>query len=350
MRERNGRALVRETAEVEPPKTKRRTWKRKLVIAVAAIVVLIIIGASALWFLKPWKPKIEITDPGPTGRRIVEKGVFANYFPASGDGSGAAVMILGGSEGGIGDNTTRSAIDLQKRGFSVLTPSYFGAPGQPSSLQLVELETFDRALDWLRGRREVDEDRIAVIGHSKGAEAALLIGTKHPELAAVVASAPSSYVWPGINWDGFGAEPSWTSDGRPLPVLPYGPWRISVLLGDAGRLYEEGLEKRAQHADAAIAVAKIASEVLLVCGELDALWPACPMAREMKQRASKPGGPSVRVLAYERAGHRVFGPPVPNPDHPSLKRWGGEPADNNAARADAWPKVIDFLRTHAASR
>jgi dienelactone hydrolase len=345
--ERNEQALAPETVEVRRPTTKRRTWKRKLVIAAAAILVLLIIGAGALWFLKPWKPKIEITDPGPTGRRVVEAGVFANYFPAP-DASGPAVMMLGGSEGGIGDNTTRSAIDLQSKGFSVLTPSYFGAPGQPGSLQLIALETFDRALDWLREQPEVDPDRIAVVGHSKGAEAALLVGTRRPELAAVVASAPSSYSWPGINWDGFSAEPSWTSGGRPLPVLPYGPYRISVLFGDAGRLYEEGLEQRAQHPEAAIAVEDIDARVLLVCGELDALWPACPMSRQVNERAAKNDGPSVRVLAYERAGHRVFGPPVA-PDHLSLRRWGGKPADNNAARADAWPKIVDFLRTYAAS-
>ena len=35
-------------------------------------------------------------------------------------------------------------------------------------------------------------------------------------------------------------------------------------------------------------------------------------------------------------------------DDPSLRRFGGTPAGNNAARKDAWPKVIAFLRTSLA--
>ena len=319
-------------------------WKRKLLIACGILVALVVVGVGVLWFVKPWVPEIELTDPGPTGERIVTRDVFANYFAAKDAEQGPAVMLLGGSEGGIGDSITRAAIELQEEGFSVLTPSYFGAPGQPDQLELVPLETFDHALEWLRSH-EIDPQRVAVVGQSKGAEAALLVGVRHPELRAVVASAPSSYVWPGIDWNSFKADPSWTSDGEPLPVLPYGPFHFSALLGDIGRVYVEGLEKRADHPEAAIKVEDIRAPVLLVCGEDDELWPACPMSRELQKRAAKAGAPQVRILAYQGAGHRVFGPPVAL-DHPSLGRFGGTPAGNNAARKDAWPQVIEFLRTH----
>jgi hypothetical protein len=52
------------------------------------------------------------------------------------------------------------------------------------------------------------------------------------------------------------------------------------------------------------------------------------------------------VLAYEDAGHLVFGPPIA-PDHPfypQLELYGGTVAGNAAARADSWPKVITFLK------
>jgi dienelactone hydrolase len=321
-----------------------KRWKRRLFIVAGALIALIVVGGGILWILKPWVPDIVLTEPGPTGERIVTRGVFANYFPAKDAEHGPALMLLGGSEGGIGESITSVARALQKEGFSVLSPSYFGAPGQPGNLELVPLETFDRALGWLSSR--VGTERIAVVGQSKGAEAALLVGVRHPELRAVVASAPSSYAWPGIDWESFKADASWTSDGEPLPVLPYGPFRLSAMLrGDIGRVYVEGLEQRAKYPDAAIAVEKIRAPVLLVCGEDDDLWPACPMSRQLRTRAATSGDRPVRVLAYEGAGHHVFGPPVAL-DHPSLARFGGTPSGNNAARTDAWPKLIEFLRTH----
>lgn len=324
------------------------TWRRKLALGSAILLALLLVAAAVLWFLKPWVPEIEIVDPGPTGERVVERGLVANYFRAPGDARGAAILMLGGSEGGIGASLTRNATELQTEGFSVLTPAYFGAPGQRQNLELIPLETFDRALKWLRSRREVNPDRVAIVGHSKGAEAALLVAVRHSELRAVVASAPSSVAWPGIDWESFSVEPSWTSAGQPLPVLPYGPFRFSTLFGDVGRLYEEGLEQQARHPEAAITVEQIKAPILLVCGEVDTLWPSCPMARQLRARAAKAGGPPVRVLAYELAGHRAFGLPVP-PDHPSLRRWGGKPPDNNAARADGWPKIVDFLQRHVGN-
>jgi acetyl esterase/lipase len=171
---------------------------RKLLIAAGGVVGLLVIGGAVVWILKPWVPDITLADPGPTGERVVERGIFANYFPATGSRSAPGVMLLGGSEGGIGENTTDAARVLQRAGFNVLTPSYFGAPGQPEQLELIPLETFDRALDWLLARPEVDDDRLAVAGQSKGAEAALLVGVRHPELSAVIATAPTSAVWPEI--------------------------------------------------------------------------------------------------------------------------------------------------------
>jgi dienelactone hydrolase len=322
-----------------------RSLRRKLAFAGLGLFALLVIAVAALWFLKPWVPEIELTEPGATGRRVVESGLYANYFPA-GVRQAPGVLLLGGSEGGIGSSLTRQATSLQTEGFSVLTPSYFGAPGQPENLELVALETFDRALEWLRDQKEVDPQRVAVVGHSKGAEAALLVGTRHRDLKAVIASAPSSAVWPGINWSKLKAESSWTSSGRPLAALPYGS--VFSAFRGIGRLYTEGLKHSRKHPKTAIEIERIRTPVLLVCGERDTLWPACRMSRQLKARADDAGGPEIRILAYERAGHRAFGPALAT-DDPGFERlggWGGTPAANNAAHADGWPKVVNFLQSH----
>lgn len=127
---------------------------------------LLIIAAVVLWVWKPWVPAIELIDAGERGERVVETGLFANYYPADGEPVGA-LLLLHGSLGGINSSTTHTATALQEAGFSVLVPSYFGAPGQPQNLELIPLETFDRALSWLRSRPEVPRDRIAVWGHRR---------------------------------------------------------------------------------------------------------------------------------------------------------------------------------------
>lgn len=302
-----------------------------------------LVAGAVSWWLKPWVPDLVLASPGKTGGRIDERGLFANYFPAKVK-RGPGVLLLGGSGGGISAAATQEAIDLQSKGFSVLSPSYFRAPGQPASLEFVPLETFDRALDWLRRRREVDPKRMAVVGHSKGAEAALLVGVRHPELRAVVAGAPSSVVWDGIDWSNpINPDSSWTSDGKPLTSLPYAlfrPWR------PIGRGYEDGLKNLHRHRDAEIRVERVKAPVLLVCGEVDTLWPACDMSRRLRSRAIERGGPRVTVLAYEHAGHSAFGPRLPDGDPDLSDRWsGGTAAANNEARAKSWPLVIHFLRT-----
>lgn len=305
-----------------------------------------LVAGMVLWAWLPWWPRIVVTDPGPTGIRVRYGGVFANYYPAQGAERGPAVLLLGGSEGGIGRATAEEATALQSAGLSVLAVGYFGVPGQPKTLERVPLETFDRALDWLRLRSEVDPQRMSVFGVSKGAEAALLVATRHPELRAVVAGVPSSVVWPGVNPRSLDPAASWTVDGRSLPVLPYGPLRPSLLLGHLGTLYRGGLKGVARHPDAVIPVERIRGAVLLVCGEEDTLWPSCVMARQVRARAAALNGPHVAVLAYTDAGHEAVGVPLSprSPELGSLARWGGTTGGNNAARLAGWPQILDLLR------
>jgi uncharacterized protein len=90
---------------------------------------------------------------------------------------------------------------------------------------------------------------------------------------------------------------------------------------------------------------------MLVCGEADTLWPACPMARQIVARSTASSGPPVTVLAYRDAGHCLFGPPISR-DHPFDDRLGdnGGSADGNAAAlADSWPQVTAFLRSTSST-
>ncbi len=50
-------------------------------------------------------------------------------------------------------------------------------------------EDLEHAVDWLRARGDVDPGRIAVMGHSVGAAACLLVASRRPDIAAVISLA-----------------------------------------------------------------------------------------------------------------------------------------------------------------
>lgn len=311
--------------------------------SIRAIVGALLLLAPAPLCAQSWVPPVQMADPGEHGTRIDADGVLGNFLPAAGEGKHPAILLLGGSEGGLGGGALRMAEALQAAGFSVLQQSYYRAPGQPEAFSRIPLETFDKGLAWLAAQPGVDARRMAVLGGSKGAEAALAVAARHPELRAAVAGMPSAYLWPAFSWDGSPAPGgSWSIAGKDAPFLPYGAFDPATGMRS---VYANGLTDAAQHPDAAIAIEKSPAKVLLVCGEEDALWPSCPMADLLKAR-----DPRVTVLAYQDAGHAVFGPPLADDDKalPMLAGLGGSATGNNAARKDGWPKVLAFLKAALA--
>lgn len=315
--------------------------------AVLTVVVLAVVGLVAVYILNPFAPPVAMSDPGATGRRVTEGGLVANYFPPPSPGEHPGVLVLGGSEGGLGGGGLRIAQALQKEGYAVLQLSYFRAPGQSDVLELIPLELFDQALAWLNVQPGVDGERLAIVGGSKGAEAALIVAARHPELRAVVAGMPSSVAWQGIDWNfmNYMIDPpggSWSLASKPIPFVPYVQEYTQSLVD----LYAKSLARLPQHQDAIIPIERSAASILLICGAADQLWPSCPMAEQVKARADASGKPTVTVLAYPAAGHAVLGLPVDksNPNYDRLDSLGGTDDGNNAARVDGWPKTLQHLR------
>ncbi|MEA3010305.1 MAG: uncharacterized protein QOJ91_1997 [Sphingomonadales bacterium] len=321
-------------------------WKRKVGIGIGGLIAILALGIGAALYFGWLIPAVQVAEPGPTRRRIAANGLLANYFPGPGPGRQPAILLLGGSEGGLSRSGRSLAVALQADGFAVLQLSYYRAPGQPPNLELIPLEYFSTALSWLQGRAEVDPARIAVVGVSKGAEAALLVGSRDPRVKAVVAGAPSSVAWQGSSFDSTRAfDSSWSQGGRPVDHLSFGRWRWWT---DMRPALIEALATLPRHPGAAIPVERISGPVLLVCGESDRLWPSCPMSRQIAVRAKQRGGPAVTLLAYPGAGHGAFGLAFRKAD-PGYERLKGESLANNKARAQGWPLVLAFLRQALAA-
>lgn len=323
-------------------------WMNGLVVAA---IVAALVGSAALFkFLAPENyglPTIEVLEPGPTGVRVDESGLMGNYYPTDGAGPHPGILLVGGSEGGLGRGAKHMALALQREGFSVFQLAYFGAPGTPDSLERIPLELFDRGLAWLGAQSGVDAQRLALVGGSKGAEAALLVAARHPDLRAVVAGMPTSVAWNGINWrrGGQSENSSWTSGGQEIPTMPFSSWNPSEGVISVYRSIEDP-DQRAAAERAGIPIERTRAATMLICGEAETMWPACPMSRALAARASERGGPAVQVLAYADAGHLVFGPPIERdePFYLNLNMLGGTVEGNAAARADSWPRVVEFLR------
>jgi dienelactone hydrolase len=247
-------------------------------------------------------------------QRPATSGFFAEYFRPSATSSHAAVVLLGGSEGGLPNGYAAGL--LASHGYPVLALAYFDEPDLPPELQRIPLEYFQRAISWLAKQPEVDPRRITLIGSSRGGEAALLIGATYPQLVhAVAAYVPSDRVYPSPTNPGV---PAWTLSRKPV-------------------------------ASALIAVEEISGPVFLVGGGDDLLWPSSFFVNNVAKRMRDHGQRNVTALNYSRAGHGA-GAIVPNlPTTPTINSrygllfFGGTASADAAARADSWPKLLRFL-------
>src|SRR4030042_2220057 len=144
-------------------------------------------------------------------KAVDTNGIVADLFH---DGSGKprkAIVLLGGSEGGKAWSSrgTKKVVDqLVCLGYTLFSLAYFKSPGLPPFLEEIPLEYFAKAFKWLVNQPEVLPDELAVIGMSRGAEAALFLGSRDPKINAIVALSGSHVVWQGI--PKLGAKPGST--------------------------------------------------------------------------------------------------------------------------------------------
>lgn len=267
------------------------------------------------------------------------------YLPESREPQ-PAVLVIGGSEGGL-KASGQFAKGLADAGFAALAVAYFGHPGLPEQLIEIPLERFDHALEWLRGDPRVRGDRIAILGASKGAEAALLVAAAHKDIAAVVVGSPSHVVWQAIDQQSWSDRSSWSRAGSPLAWVSYdmqGPmWPLA-------QMYSRSLQASQAVARAGIPVHAITAPVLLVSGDDDQLWPSFAMGESVLAALTAAGNPNVVHHHYAAAGHAAFGIPFDpaKVDRAAIEQIGGTLEGNLAARSDSWPKIIAFL--HEALR
>jgi pimeloyl-ACP methyl ester carboxylesterase len=223
-------------------------------------------------------------------------GLEADFFHAPSAGPQKALVLLGGSDGGRYWSYQPAFIhDLIDQGFCVLSLPYFATGNLPANLRGIPLEYFSKAFNWLSLQKgQVKPNEYGLVGVSRGAELALLLAGRHPEVKAVVAIAPSSVVFPGPPtgiFDIFGGQHSaWSEKGKELPFVPI-PYNWSTLSGMISghrtRMFEKALLSTERVKTAAIPVEKIQGAVLLVSYTHDQVWPSTFMSGQIMNRLHK---------------------------------------------------------------
>jgi dienelactone hydrolase len=173
----------------------------------------------------------------------------------------------------------------------------------------------------------VDPSAIAVLGISRGSEAAQLLGVYYPSLVhAVIGSVPSNAAncsYPSC------AGPAWTLHGKPLPYTrdyddPTAPDDPAAVIPDQ----------------------RINGPVFLDCGGDDQAWTSCSYGQAIVNLLDDHHDQWSHVLyPYPNAGHGV-GSLVPyEPYGPATVAAEGSMPFQGDQEADAqlWPRLLSFL-------
>lgn len=251
-----------------------------------------------------------------------------------------AILVIGGAEGGS-DWAEATARMLSDHGYVALAEAYFNAPGLPQSLLSIPLERFRAGIDLLVSDVRVDHRRIAILGLSKGAEAALLIASHDRRIKAVVAGSPSDVVWQGLDRRTNLVASSWSRDGDPLPFTAFTKCTTCQTLA---ALYSASHPEVGSDGPAVIPVEAIQGPILLISSAIDAVWPSGFMADAIVQRlAQRHFGHEIQSLDYPNGGHFTLGPVAAGDAKSDASFGGGTPEGVVAARRDSWPRVLAFL-------
>ena len=123
------------------------------------------------------------------------KQLFAWFIPAPAQGPAPALAVVHGWGGNM-ETMLPLALPLHRAGYALLLfdARSHGCSDQDSFSSMPRFaEDLDHALDWLKGRPDVDVQRVGAVGHSVGAAAALLAASRRDDLSAVVSIAAFSH-------------------------------------------------------------------------------------------------------------------------------------------------------------
>ena len=204
-----------------------------------------------------------------------------------GEGKNQPLIVgLGGSEGGnawASDYWKKTRNQFIEKGYAFLAIGYFGAKGTPDTLQKIAIEDVHNAIIEATKNPKINKKRIAIVGGSRGADLALLLGSYYKDIKCVVAIVASNVTFPG-NTNHFTTS-TWTYQNKELPFVPVNEEAVPFLMKrDLRGTFEAMLKDSIAERKAFIKVENIRGPVLLASATKDEICPSTQMAEKMITR------------------------------------------------------------------
>ncbi len=249
-----------------------------------------------------------------------------------------AVLVFGGGEGSC---DLWSALTTAYHGYEVYAMHFFGQLNQQIQPERIPLEFFAELYLYIQ-RTAQSRKPLTIQGTSLGAELGLLLASTFPEqVDHLILYTPSAYVF---NLPLGPQDSPFSFQGKELPYISIKAseelytkfliaFRDNTPTGTV-ELYRYGIEHDNNKEKARINLAPVRAKMLLFAGELDEVWPAADMAREIK--ANYDG--ECDLVIFEKAGHWFS---KRNMD--GMWKMGGEPEANVRAYEESYKKKFEKL-------
>jgi len=252
-----------------------------LTLALILALILLVFHGLIHWGLRPER-LLEKKTPAHVGLdyeahrvpTVAGKQLSAWFVPQREQDAAPAILLLHGWGGNM-ETMLPLAAPLHRAGYALLfldARCHGGSDGASFSSMPRFAEDLESGLDWLKRRPEVDAGRLAVIGHSVGAAAALLAASRRSDISAVVSIAAFSH--PARVMGAMFAA-------KRIPMFPIGWYILHYVQWVIGHTFD------------AIAplhtIAKVACPVLLVHGVADQMVPLSDAEALQARRAGLPG-------------------------------------------------------------
>jgi dienelactone hydrolase len=245
------------------------------IILISVVSIIIFLTLGLFLFLKFYTPALS------------ENYGKVDYHLYVGDSDNQPLIVaFGGSQGGNTWTEDYWAVirnRFLKKGYAVLSIGYFNTENTPAYCDRISLNAIYDTIRNVSLHPKINEDKIALLGSSRGGELALNIASKYKDIDAVVALVPSyaSFMAQTITAN----TSAWTFNSEEVPYLPV-PLKaiIPAIQGDSYRVCEIILENSESRKDAAIEVEKINGPILLLSAKNDELWPSKYMSDKVVNR------------------------------------------------------------------
>ena len=254
------------------------------------------------------------------------------------------VICFGGSDGGPNFETAKR---LAEEGYETFALFMYGMKNQEQTLAKIPLEQFEDVISYINENIK-DNKPISVLGASKGAEYALNLAGKYPEIDNLILMALSSYNFAGLDFKDYGS--SWTYKGEELPYIDIKKSSFNAFLKNIivpaiikspisyKETYNSAIEEDPSSQEKLIPVEDIKANILMIVGEDDLMWDSLAMANKIKEQ-----NPEAKIYSYKGAGHIFAGNGVLNLGKIRIAT-GGTTESNKKKKSESRKTIDDFLK------